>query len=216
MSVPLWPIKLTSPFDPPEAPKGLELSTHNTQMRRRQIIAGLSVGLSVGLAGCSIGFGPDTGSVSAPTDTPPEEHCEPASELRPQPDSSRTKPYPALPDFPTAADSSSFATTYERAYQFNSRLPEYRSIQVDLSVPEWAVSETENGYVIGIDGRVQFDQPKTPTSEATARPSGFFEYAVWYFVTERFAIRGQSIDGSLEKGDAPGFAGAVPVVCDSA
>lgn len=184
-------------------------------MRRRQIIAGLSVGLSVGLAGCSIGFVPDAGSVSAPANTPPAGHCKPASELRPQPDSSRTKPYPALPDLPSADDSRSFATAYERAYQFNSRLPEYGSIQIDLSVPEWAVSETENGYVIGIDGRVQFDEPETPTSEATAKPSGFFEYAVWYFVTERVALRGQSIDGSLEKGDAPGFVGAVPVACDS-
>lgn len=184
-------------------------------MRRRQVLAGLSVGLSVGLAGCSIGVVPDDGSVSAPADTPSEGHCEPADELRLQPDSSRTKPYPDLPDLPTADDARSFATSYERAYQFNSRLPEYRSIQVDLSVPEWAVSETENGYVIGIDGRVQFDEPKTPTSEATARPSGFFRYAVWYFVTDRFALRGPSVDGSLEEGDAPGFAGAVPIACDS-
>lgn len=184
-------------------------------MRRRQYLAGLSVGLSVGLAGCSIGFVPDAGSVSAPADTPPNGHCEPATELRPQPDSSRTMPYPTVPDLPSADDSRSFAISYERAYQFNSRLPEYRSIQVDLSVPEWAVSETVNGYVIGIDGRVQFDEPETPTSEATARPSGFFEYAIWYFVTERFALRSQSRDGSLEKGDAPEFAGAVPVACDS-
>ena len=184
-------------------------------MRRRQVLAGLGLGLSVGVAGCSVGVVPDAGSVSAPATTPPEGHCAPDKELRPQPDSSRTKPYPALPDLPSAADSSSFATSYERAYQFDRRLPEYGSIQVDLSVPEWAVSDTANGYVIGIDGRVQFDEPETPTAEATARPSGFLEYAVWYFVTDRFAFRGQSIDGSLEEGDGPGFAGGVPVACDS-
>lgn len=184
-------------------------------MRRRQVLAGVSVGLAVGLAGCSLGTDPDAGSGSTPTDTPPVGHCEPGSDLRPQPDSSRTRSYPALPDRPTAADSSSFATAYERAYQFNTRLPQYRSIQIDLSVPDWAVTETEDGAVIGVDGRVQFDEPKTPSSEATPRPSGFFEYAVWYFVTDRFALRGQPIDGALTEGDSPRFAGADTIRCDS-
>ena len=88
-------------------------------------------------------------------------------------------------------------------------------MQVDLAVPEWAVSETENGYVIGIDGRVQFDEPRAPTSDATARPSGFFEYAVWYFVTGRFALRSDPSDGSLQEGDPPEFTGARTVVCDA-
>lgn len=154
--------------------------------------------------------------MSTPATTPPEGDCEPASDRLPQPDSDRARAYPSLPDGASAEQAKSFARSFERAYQFNSRLPEYRSVQVDLSSPDWAVQETDHGHVIGIDGRVQFGDPRTPGSTATARPSGFLEYAVWYYVTDRFALRAEPVEGSLERGDRPGFAGAVVIACDSA
>lgn len=185
-------------------------------MRRRQLLTGLSLGLAVGLSGCSSGLTPDTGTGFTPAATPPDGDCTPAIDRRPAPESDRAKPYPAFPDRPTADEARTYARSFERAYQFNRRVPDYRSVQVELSNPEWAFSETDHGYVIGLDGRVQFDDPVTPTSTATALPSGFFEYSVWYYVTDRFALRGEPSDGSLEQGDRPGFAGAVVVACDSA
>jgi hypothetical protein len=130
------------------------------------------------------------------------------------PDSPRTKQYPTLPDSLTASTAKGFATAFERAYQFNSKLPAYESIQIDLSVPDWSVSEVQQGYAVGLEGRVQFDNAKTATGTSTARPSGFFEFSLWDFLTDSFAVRGQPSYDKLQKEDTPQLANAVTIACD--
>lgn len=191
-------------------------------MRRRTFLRTASVGVGTLLAGCiasneSESSSPSTNTADQPISiqTPSKGECEPASQLRPTPDSPRAKQYPTLPESLTASSAKTFATTYERAFQYNSRLPEYESIEVDLKVPKWAISETQHGYAVGIDARVQFDNTKTQTASATPRPSGFFEFTVWYYLTDRFALRGDPKTDELQKEDTPNLTGAETVACDT-
>ena len=81
----------------------------------------------------------------------------------------------------------------------------------------------DDGYAVGLDARVQFGTPTTPTpaaespatqtATATPRPSGFVEYTVYYLVTERFAVRGGRVDGDPERGEPPAFPDPETVAC---
>jgi hypothetical protein len=213
-------------------------------MYRRNVLASAGVALSALFAGCSEGSPPGTStrssassetanqSASTATDvsdspttstetshrlsvqTPAGGDCRPVAELRPTPDSARAYSYPNYPDSLTASTAESFATAYERAYRHNSRLTEYESVQVSVTAPEWAVSETRDGFAVGLDGRVQFDDTETQTS-ATPLPSGFFEFSVWYYLTDRFVLRGDANNGSLEEGTEPDVTPADAVACAS-
>lgn len=182
-------------------------------MHRRTILAAGGLTLAGGLAGCSAALVPDSGDQTVQAATPAPGQCEPAAEYRPGPGDPDAKSYPTLPSAVTAASAESFATAHERAYRYNSRLPEYGSIQVELDAPDWAVSQADGGVLVGLDGRVQFDEPKTPSGDATPRPAGFFEYSVWYYVTERFALRGEEAIDPLEQASAPDLVDAVTVAC---
>lgn len=184
-----------------------------SNMHRRTLLAAGGLTLAGGLAGCSAALVPDSDDRTVQAATPAPGQCEPAAEYRPTPDDADARPYPTLPSTVAATSAESFATAHERAYRYNSRLPEYGSVQVELDAPEWAVSPADGGFLVGHDGRVQFDEPKTPSGDATPRPSGFFEYTVWYYVTDRFALRGEEADGGLEQASAPDLVDAVPVAC---
>jgi hypothetical protein len=114
----------------------------------------------------------------------------------------------------TGTSARKFATTYERAYQYNSKASKYENIQVDVEVPEWAVSEAEEGYTVGLTARVQFDDTKTPKGTKTPYPSGTFEFSVWYYVSKQLSLRGDRID-VIQKGDSPALSDAATVACSS-
>lgn len=204
-------------------------------MDRRALLAKSGAALLTALAGCGTDRSPetadrtpltttdpppsstatDTSEPTIPIQTPAEGNCDPADRLRPMPDSPRARGYPTHPgsiDTPTVR---SFATGYERAYRYNSRLPEFESVQVDVDSPEWAVADAQNGLAVGLDGRVQFDDPSTSSATATPLPSGFFEFAVWYYLTERFALRTEARTGPLEEGDEPYLRSGTIVACGS-
>ncbi|MDZ7701634.1 MAG: hypothetical protein U5J98_05955 [Halobacteriales archaeon] len=183
-------------------------------MRRRTLLAGAGLAVTAGLAGCAAAVDPDSDDQTIQATTPAAGACDPDPSLRPTPDSSRAKSYPTLPSSATADAAESFARAHERAYRYNARLATHGSIQVELEVPDWAGSETGDGYLVGLEGRVQFDEPKTPDGDATQRPSGFLEYSVWYLVTERFALRGGETDREFEQGRDVDLADAQPVACE--
>lgn len=196
-------------------------------MNRREALAGVGITLAVACSGCVSG---DAGTGGEPASTvagatPSPGNCEVSPGARPTPDSSRARAYPSLPEDGSPADRRSFATAFERAFQYNSRIPDYRSIQVDLTAPSWATSSVQDGHTVGVDARVQFgnpttptppaEPPATPTATSTPRPSGRFEYAVYYLVTDRFALRTGPSGGNLSRDDSPTFRGADTVVCEA-
>lgn len=172
-------------------------------MRRRDLLAGSGVALAAGLAGCLASVIPSDGPRELDVRTPAPDDCEPDPSLRPSPDSPRARDYPALPGAPDAASAESFARAHERAYRYNSRLPEYGSIQVDLAVPGDAVVPADDGFLVGLDGRFQFDEPSTPAGTATAQPAGHRSYSAWYYVTGRFARRGAESNDPLDARAVP-------------
>lgn len=194
-------------------------------MNRREVLATTGIALSTVLGGCLTGSSenPDqssststgTSDQSLSIQTPSEGECEPTARLRPTPDSSRTKQYPTIPESLTTSTAKSFVTTSEQAYQYNSKLPEYEDIAVDLKVPEWAISQTQRGYTVGLDVRVQFDNTETSTASSTPLPSGFFELSVWYYLTDRFALRGDPTNEGLQRGGTPNFDDADTIACDT-
>lgn len=189
-------------------------------MNRRQVLTSAGMTFSAVLGGCSAENSTgSTGSSSTSTDTewsvqtPPRGECERSSQFRPKPNSPETKQYSKLPDSVTGSSARTFAIGYERAYQYNSKAGTHESIQVDVEVPEWAVSEARKGYIVGLTARVQFEDTKTPKG-TTPYASGFFEFSVWYYVTNRFSLRGDRID-KIQKGDSPTFDDAAIVACSS-
>lgn len=198
-------------------------------MNRRGVLSCVGLMLQTGLGGCLTGTAIDSdrspSSSASPAGrpssvrTPPKGDCEPSP--RPTPDSPRTKRYPAHPDSLTVSTARRFASAFERAYQYNSRLPEYETVAVSASVPDRTVSETRQGYTLGVEGRVSFDDAgSTATSSATTHsvtstplPSGTTDFSVWYYLTDRFALRGDPVD-ELRKGDTPDLTGADTVSCD--
>lgn len=183
-------------------------------MNRRSVLATTGIALSTILGGCLTGSSNNSGQ-SISVQTPSKGECEPSARLRPTPDSSRTKHYPTIPESVTASTATTFATTFERAYQYNSKLPEYEDIEIDLNIPEWAIYQTRRGYTVGLDGRVQFDNTETSTASSTSLPSGFFNVSVWYRLTDRFALRGDPTNEELQKGNTPNLAGADTIACDT-
>lgn len=201
-------------------------------MRRRRVLATAGTVLATAASGCLGGSG---GWASSPTDradpveTPPEGDCERSSRLRPTPASPRAKPYPDHPDPLTAATARTFAAGFERSYRYNARLPEYGTVAVSATAPEWAVSEREAGYAVGVEGRVSFgdgegsgrasrttaasngSSGRTPTTP-TPLPSGTRDFAVWYFLADRFALRGDPVE-ELQRRDRPALSGAEAVAC---
>lgn len=194
-------------------------------MNRRGALVTTGVTLSTVLCGCLTDSSNDSvrssstsvGTTDPPisVQTPSKGECRVSIRLRPTPDSSRTKRYPTIPKPLTASTAKSFATSFERAYQYNSRLPEYDNIEIDLTVPEWAISRSRGGYIIALTGRVQFDNTETSTTASTPRPSGFFKLSVWYYLTDRFVLRGPPTDTDIQQGDKPKLTDADTVACDT-
>lgn len=194
-------------------------------MNRREVLATTGIALSTVLGGCLTGSSNNSDQPSSPStstsdrsisvQTPSKGECESSTRLRPTPDSSRTKQYPTIPESLTVSTAKTFATAFERAYQYNSKLPEYGGIEIDLKVPEWAISQTQGGYTVGIDSRVQFDNTETSTTSSTPLPSGFFEVSVWYYLTNRFALRDDPTNEGLQKGSTPNLTGADTIACDT-
>lgn len=202
-------------------------------MNRRSFLTTAGTALLIVGSGCASDRMPlpDQSPETTPTDhdsvtvrTPAPDDCTVVSELRPTPDSPRTREYPSLPESASRAESRSFAVAFERAFRINERIPEYRSIQTEITAPDWATTAMKDGHAVGLDARIQFgtpvtetppaESPATPTTTATPRPSGFFEYTVYYLVTRQFALRGQPLDGDPKKGGSPELTDARPVACN--
>lgn len=192
---------------------------------RRDILSAVSAGVCVSVAGCA---GSDTSPRSTSTDlesesgtppptsspvpfeTPVPGECEtidlPTPD--PSPEGLLPKQYPDLPERLTADTAEEFAAGFERAYQFNTFLAKYsnngyESAFVEGGVPDWAIFERGEGYIVGANVVVQFEDTNPPSESATPAPSGYFEYSSWYYVTKRFALREERSEGDLIEGDTP-------------
>lgn len=182
-------------------------------MKRRTLLGSIGVTMVSGCASTDR----DTPTVSSTTGDavtlPTVNDCEPVASLRPTPATGDARAYPSIPDRITRSSSEQFATSYERAFQYNAKRTRYERIEVDTTVPAWALVETDTGYAVGLDARVQFDDGRTPSSTETPYPSGGRQFAVWYHLSDRVAFRGETLDG-LDQTVGPRLADASVVACD--
>jgi hypothetical protein len=184
---------------------------------RRGILAGTGSALSAVLGGCLGRYATPSGNRTE-VRTSTQDGCEPSARLRPTPDSREPKRYPAYPDSVTASSARAFATAYERAYRYNSKvieLGEAYVVDVSANVPDRAVRRAERGYEIGVDTRVQWDPKERDAGggSETELPSGFSVFHVWYHLTDRLARRGEPAIWKLEEGATPELSGADVVAC---
>ena len=177
-------------------------------------------GLSGSVSGCLEMTPPDDPPVYlSAVKTPTPSDCRPLDPPTPTESGHDIQSYPNYPASLTATSARRFANAYEAAYQFNSTVaekPAYEDIDVSGGSPNWALFETQRGFVIGVNGAVTVADTETPTPPATARPTGTFPFAAWYFLTPQFALRRAYEEGVLERGDEPVLSGAKTVHCEPA
>lgn len=153
-------------------------------------------------------------------DTPPPGECEAVDPPRPGSTEGGLEPiaYPAYPKTITAETARSFASDYEHAYRRNEFIQRYEDTGYDeltVNLGALRTDERDNGFVVGINGELLFaDVTQPETATGTSRPSGSSEFAAWYLIADRFAIR-NGLEGSLPEEESPDLSDANVVACTS-
>lgn len=157
---------------------------------------------------------------SLPYDAPPPGECRALDPPVPTPTAEGLEPqeYPTYPASITEEAARSFASEYERVYQFNSFVAEdfirgTDDILIVHGVPNWAMREEDRGFVVGVDGRLSSGDLQQP-EDWTGTPAPHLDapFGAWYYLTDRFALRNEV--RTLEGSQSPNLESASTIVCE--
>lgn len=158
---------------------------------------------------------PASAAPSYGIETPVTGECEPIEP--PMPTSTKElEPveYPDYPDGLTVESAKSFASAYERAYWHNwVVVTDWMAGTDEVSfegggVPDWAVDEHRQGYIVGVNGELQTADVHSPpdrtpgTESATPVPYLDQPFSAWYYLTAEVALRKER-EGDFPVGRQP-------------
>lgn len=178
---------------------------------RRTVVAAVGSVLVTGLAGCLSSSDADTTeappstteqpTAASPTETrsepsttdselrittPASGQCNPVDPPRPAstPDGIAAESYPEFSGATSAAESSRFAVSYERAFQYNQYLSAYSYADIERvsvqNLHDATATHYRGGFLVAVDG--ELDTSRDGLAED-------FGFGAWYYLTERFALR---------------------------
>lgn len=126
------------------------------------------------------------------------------------------KTYPEYPEERTAETARAFAEAYATAYQHNTALmenPTYDQLLAEAGVPDWAVVDHRQGYLVGVNVEVRgSDYPQPTGVSPTKGPSFYYPASAWYYLTPSVAIR-NGFDDPLHGDEQPELDGGDIVFC---
>lgn len=200
-------------------------------MNRRKFLSIFTSTVVALTSGCSnIGVNNSespTSPKSPPFDTPDPLDCTAARESgahlpHPTPTSSlEPKSYPDIPEIIDENRAKDFVRNFETAFRHNSILIRYdddkiiKKLSVKSEVPKVRPSKSNDGFIVSIEGQttVRYSSSTEGSDQSSTPHTSTQDFATWYYLTNRFAIRQADSDGDIQRDSTPELDAARIVVC---